>query len=485
MRKIFAFVAAAVAVCLIGCTREMNQDDPVHFVVGSPITLTVTQEPCQMGGTKTIVLNDSEVWWENGDKIGVYASGYSIADIFTSTLNENTYAKTSQFTGTISSSADRYYVLYPSTAAQKDFDVDNQSLSLYLPIEQTARSGSFDKDLMPSFGSFTPSSTSFTMKNLCGGLKFRLSRADVKKIVFEAGGAAGIAGEYTIQVVNSETPVINRSPEAFSAITLIPAGGSFAAEKEYFIVMLPGTLPGFTATLTTTGGEVIKVTSTRTQTVKPGVFGELAKPLDAYADVIKAVAVDLGLSVKWASLNVGATKSEAYGDYFAWGETTPKNDYSWSTYMFELGSGSQGPFSKYVTNPNYGTVDNKTVLDPEDDAASVNWGGSWRMPTKAEWDELLNDCVWFWTSDYNGTGVAGEVVFGNKAGYSDKSIFVPAAGFRGGTELASEGSLCYYWSSSLDPDYPVHAFYLGNNSGSVGIRSGLCRFGHPVRPVTE
>ena len=97
-------------------------------------------------------------------------------------------------------------------------------------------------------------------------------------------------------------------------------------------------------------------------------------------------AVDLGLpsGLKWATMNVGATKPEEYGAYFAWGEMEPKSNYSGSTYKFELGTDSNGPFSKYVTNSSYGTVDNKTVLDPDDDAAHVNWGGNWRMPTDAE-----------------------------------------------------------------------------------------------------
>ena len=71
-------------------------------------------------------------------------------------------------------------------------------------------------------------------------------------------------------------------------------------------------------------------------------------------------------------MNVGATKPEDYGDYFAWGETEPKSDYGWAAYKFELGTDYNGPFSKYVTKSSYGTVDNKTVLDPEDDAVHVN-----------------------------------------------------------------------------------------------------------------
>ena len=97
--------------------------------------------------------------------------------------------------------------------------------------------------------------------------------------------------------------------------------------------------------------------------------------------VVKAIpdAIDLGLSVNWADMNVGAKYIEDYGNYYAWGETTTKATYYRSTYFDTSG--------KYKNNGG------KTVLDPEDDAAHVNWGGSWRMPTKAEWQELLDNCT--------------------------------------------------------------------------------------------
>ena len=119
--------------------------------------------------------------------------------------------------------------------------------------------------------------------------------------------------------------------------------------------------------------------------------------------------VDLGLSVKWATCNVGAVSPEDYGDYFAWGETEPKDFYAWSTYKWC--NGSYDTLTKYCTDSKYGTVDNKTVLDLEDDAAHVNWGGDWRMPTKAEQDELYNNCTWEWTTQngVNGYKVTSKI----------------------------------------------------------------------------
>ena len=165
--------------------------------------------------------------------------------------------------------------------------------------------------------------------------------------------------------------------------------------------------------------------------------------------------VDLGLSVKWATCNVGASSPEEYGSYFAWGETTPQTDYYWSTYKWC--NGSYDTMTKYCTDSDYGTVDNKTVLDKEDDAASVNMGGSWRMPTYDELNELKTKCTWTWTSNYNGTGVAGRIVTSKTNG---NSIFLPAAGYRYDSGLSGAGSGGYYWSSSLGTDRSSSAYYL-------------------------
>ena len=191
-------------------------------------------------------------------------------------------------------------------------------------------------------------------------------------------------------------------------------------------------------------------------------------------------AVDLGLSVYWGTTNIGASKPEDYGDYYAWGETEPKESYSWSTYKY--GTSSSGPFFKYNTSDSYGTVDNKTVLEPEDDVASVKLGGEWRMPTDAEWTELRTKCTWTWTTNYNGTGVKGQIVTATNG----NSIFLPAAGYRRDTKLYDAGSYGYYWSSSLNTDKPSIAWYVNFNSGTVRRRDyGYRSYGQSVRPVSD
>ena len=188
--------------------------------------------------------------------------------------------------------------------------------------------------------------------------------------------------------------------------------------------------------------------------------------------------VDLGLSVKWATCNVGATKPEEYGDYFAWGETQPKSTYIWSTYKWC--NGSYDTQTKYNTNSRYGTVDNKTQLELSDDAARANWGGSWRMPTDAELTELRENCTWAWTTQ---NGVYGYKVTSKKSGYTNKSIFLPAAGFRLSSDLDSAGSRGYYWSSSLYTDYLHYACELRFTSDYVRRLDSDRYYGQSVRPV--
>lgn len=188
-------------------------------------------------------------------------------------------------------------------------------------------------------------------------------------------------------------------------------------------------------------------------------------------------AVDLGLSVKWASFNLGASAADECGLYYAWGEIAPKSKYDWSTYQWS--NGSYTSFIKYNTSRDFGpVVDNKTTLDPDDDVAHVVLGGSWRMPTIEDWVELFN-CDWTWTTQngMNGYKVTSTI--------TDKWIFLPAAGSRLDTHIGDVGSYSNYWSSSLgtvDPDYARFVYFHSEGVYSTG--KSRC-FGYSVRPVLE
>lgn len=185
--------------------------------------------------------------------------------------------------------------------------------------------------------------------------------------------------------------------------------------------------------------------------------------------------VDLGLSVKWATCNLGANSPEEYGDYFAWGETAPKSDDSWTTYKWCEGTDST--LTKYNINSDYGIVDDRTRLEMEDDAACANWGEKWRMPTDAEWSELMDNCISMWTIQ---NGVLGRKFVSKKNG---NSIFLPTAGRWYEGSLVDARSHGYYWSSTLCTDAPDNAYCVDFSSRGIYLDPGSRSSLMPVRPV--
>ena len=218
--------------------------------------------------------------------------------------------------------------------------------------------------------------------------------------------------------------------------------------------------------------------------------------------------VDLGLTsgTKWATCNVGATKPEEYGNYYAWGEVTTKETYGRYNYKY-FKDGDNWQITKYCAISDYGYngfTDSKTALDLSDDAAYVNWGGKWRMPTQAQQDELINQCYWVWTESYNNSNVKGYIVYKAKVSsdkgvkiyssktpsssysLSDAHIFMPAAGYCYGDYLSSTGAYGAYWSSSLYTDEPDHSWSIDFESdwinGNEGYRASRY-YGQSVRAV--
>lgn len=195
-------------------------------------------------------------------------------------------------------------------------------------------------------------------------------------------------------------------------------------------------------------------------------------------------AVDLGLSsgVKWATCNVGATNPEEYGNYYAWGSTDTVGDYSWERYKYAYGSRNE--LAKYCTLTEYGNngyIDNKTVLEPTDDAATQNWGESWRTPTIEEWQELIDSCTWTWTTNYKKTtNVSGYEVKGKNG----NSIFIPAAGYWYGN-MPYNANYGYYWSSSLRTDIPYGAWNMYFFADFSYMVSQYRFYGMAVRPVYQ
>lgn len=232
------------------------------------------------------------------------------------------------------------------------------------------------------------------------------------------------------------------------------------------------------------------------------------------------VAVDMGNGLKWANMNVGARTETDYGDYFAWGATTPfymeyngygvadphwisgKTAYNWANYTFmQSGQSDDYHITKYTfadgqtsgiwydgstfKGDNGDGVEHKDFAsyDYVDDAARANWGGNWRTPTDAEWTWLRTNCRWEWQTDYNGTGVKGMLVTSNVNG---NQIFLPATGYRANANLNSAGSSGNYWANSV---YELRSHSANHvhftSSGGVIRYNDFRYYGQSVRPVTE
>lgn len=212
------------------------------------------------------------------------------------------------------------------------------------------------------------------------------------------------------------------------------------------------------------------------------------KNVEKIEKAINTEYVDLGLKsgTLWAKCNIGATNETDYGVFFQWGDISgisgslvgkySKENYSWGSYTHC--GGSETTLTKYNNNSSYGTVDNKTVLDPEDDAATQIMGSDWRMPTRDEFQELIDNTTNEWTqvNDVNG------YKFTSKTDES-KYIFIPATGYCYGSSMNNVGQGGHVWSSSLNDSGPSSAWGLFFSSALYSMATSSRYYGQPVRGV--
>lgn len=209
--------------------------------------------------------------------------------------------------------------------------------------------------------------------------------------------------------------------------------------------------------------------------------------------------VDIGLpsGIKWATCNMGASKPSDSGDYYAWGEVETKGGYSWTTYLFC--KEEDGRLNKYCHTEELGVVDKKSVLELDDDASTSKWGKKWRMPRKEEFQELIDNCIWEWTNDFEGSGKSGCVGTSKR---NENKIFFPASGQRYEAKYAFaqmpgfsipnpqngiefEGEFGGYWSSSLCLERSKGAFIMNVSSYAMELDIAQRCIGHSVRAVCE
>lgn len=445
-----------VLVALTQCKKE-EQPTPAN---GSE-AVTITLDLKSNGGTRVDVnTTTGDVTYQNGDVIYVASGGHYIG-----TLAYNGTNFTGGITDPIVGEPLHFYFLGNVAPAETLAAGTTTSCSViisdqteHLPVIEYA----------PSNETYTAGATTFTahLLNKCALVKFNVSTS--------SEAATCITGMKNKVTVSFAENTLTHSQEGNGVITL-PAGNG-----EKWAILLPqeaieagedGTAYSEDGAFTGTRGAVPAIRNNGYLTI--GIDIMVFTPNEAYE------YVDLGLpsGLLWSTCNVGANAPEEYGDYFAWGETQPKDTYNWSTYQYCNGSGYT--LIKYCNNSNYGYngfTDNLTTLQPEDEAATANWGADWRMPTKEEWQELYNNTTCTWTTQ---NGVNGRLFTASNG----NTLFLPAAGYRFGSSLDETGLYGYYWSSSLYTDRPHDSWVLYFYSGDYGMGSSDRYYGRSVRAV--
>ena len=479
-------------VLALGCTREI--DTNVTRIEGE-FTLYATSGEKD---TRTVIQQDGRIFWSPSDCITVFYG--NIPGRFTSTNTEP--AASAEFTGSLGSfvldGETEFKAIYPYS---DDIVIpsDDGILSIYLPSEQSAVEGTFADDLFICVAKSKDVNLHFY--NVCGGVKFSLARGDIKRVVFKGNNGEILTGRMAVEFDSDGKPNVANITSGRSSVTLeAPEGGAFKEGIGYYLVLAPQMLTkGYTMELY--ADELVEtIVSDSSVTIRRSAWGVLKNLGNPDSSPTIPEAVDLGIpsGLKWASFNLGATKPEECGKYYAWGEIASKEDYSWATYKWmQEGQFLERYIIKYTcadgqtfgiwydSDGNF-IGDGKTSFadsDFADDPARALFGDSWRSPTDAEWTWLLENCSWTWTDDYNGSGVAGRIVTSNISGYEGNSIFLPAVGFRAGTSLNYPGVIGCYWSSSLYEGSSTAAWGVLFDSGS-GYREPFGRHqGLSIRPV--
>lgn len=473
-RIIVYALLALFAVCMASCVKtgvpEIGTD-------ATSISIAIKQ-PLLENASKTTLGTPSDgiypIYWLLGDEIAVNnTEGTSYATYWNSnTAGISTVGVFEKKSGANIVGFIPVYAYYP---AENVISVNGSKYTVKIPqTQQEDMLGSFD---MPMYGQANKLSELKSMAPLMSALKITLQgNCNVKSILLESP-STNLSGTAEVDMTTGAMTFTSGLKQVQYNCAL-PVSISTARS---FIIVVPATaaaVSDFTVTITSSNGLKMKKKLSTSTNFKAKVIKNISSTL---AVATSGEYVDLGLSVKWATFNVGATKPEEAGDFFAWGETEPyylsfsplkwkpgKSDgYSLNSY-FDYNSVEHFYYKYHVSSPR------KAVLDLEDDAAHVNWGDGSRMPTKNEINELGLFCKW---ELCNVKGTEGYKVSSLKSGYEGNSIFLPTSGlFDGINYIPSE---VLYWSNELKEDNVAYSKFITSPSQSLRTYGGSVR---PVKP---
>lgn len=469
MRKSFLYIAAITI--FAACNKP---ETPVP--ASDTITARIEQESAP---TKTYMDANNNVLWSSGDQIvGFMKSSLGLKyQILPSSVDKTwaSFENVSGSNGNINAGTewDHNVVYYPySDAVEAAKSGSNYSLSVVLPSEQTYAPESFGEGSMAMVA--VSEDNNITFRNVLGGMKLQLKGTQtVTSITLQGKNNEKLSGASTVTAYTDETkPAITMASGASTSVTLNCGSGVQLSESTAteFILALPPVLfsNGFTVTVTDSDSKTYTVDTDKANTVHRSSLLVMPEVTLGNSDPEESDNrwVDLGLSVLWATCNVGAASPEIYGGYYGWGETEEKYTYTWQSYKFyDYWSDSFNFIGYEISGTQY-------------DVAHVKWGDGARMPTLNEVQELINNCT-FISGTIN--GIKGAYVKGSNG----NSIFLTNTGFRRGT-ANDEGNFGYYWSGSHHKELNYMDSYCinGNGNGYYSKYDGR-HFGRAVRPVKD
>ena len=425
---------AAIAV-LSSCSKEDDNNASLNDSGAFYATI-------EDGSTRTTLGSDKKVLWSTGDKISINGEVYTLSD------GEGTTHAT--FTGE-SVSGSTFNAYYPA-------DLYNGGTAT-LPAEQTYEAGKISN--LPMYAQSTTHDLKFA--NLCGVLAITVNSSDFSSVnSIEVKSDKQMNGAFTASADGTLTFNSKTLEAADKKVTLNFTSAKTISSSETFYIAVPANA-AHNFIIKVTGNSKTKAMATKAAS---GINVERNK---IYSFTFAENAIQLWANGPYFALvNLGATNPGDVGGYYAWGATTTQENYVLSN----------APYSNGSTYTKYTSTDGKTVLESGDDAATVTWGGSWRMPTNAELNSLCQlNHTWTTQNSHDGFQISGS------GDYSGNSIFLPAAGTLIETHLDS--SDCgFYWSSSLNTSNTGNAMGIDFWSGNLTTDDGYCRYnGRSIRPV--
>ena len=489
MKKLSIMIMAlALVLGMAQCKKQTEQQS--NEPAGATMDVTVRVQ----GNTeKTGITSAGVVTWKQGDKLYVVGESQGLLGYVSAKADGDPATFSGSITALTSAQTLRFYYV-----GDKSFTLNGDDYTFDISSQDGSLAGiAANNQLMWGKTTSTIAVGAIDFGTIEMTSLMSIAHLSIKDGNAAVAGPVAVTGGFATSTFNAKTYDGTTLSGTADDITMTFPEGT--ASTNCYLALLPGTQ---TLNFSADGKEA-------TVAAKTIAANKFYNADNAYNAVEVAVTtptheyVDLGLSVKWATCNVGADSPEGYGDYFAWGEILPyyadgysqespcthwresmttgagntvlTSGYAWKSYS----QGGSSIFAEWTTPPYDATT---KILKSDYDAATADWGSGWRMPTKEEWKALYDNTTNAWTDNFNNTGVAGRV-FTSKTD-SSKFIFLPAAGYRNGTSLSYAGSGGYYWSSSLSTDSPNDAYFMYFYSGGVHPQDGSSRCnGFSVRPV--